>query len=112
MIVKIKNLRCKAYLGLFAWEKKTKRNIILNLAYSLSQSQVSINSTLDYDQLCQKIVNFLYSNSFELVENLTYSLADLLSQEKNIAWIEVECIKTGALASADEVSVSCKKYSK
>jgi FolB domain-containing protein len=109
MIVKIKNFRCKATLGFFDWEKKNKRNILLNIAYGLSDSQKTIQQTLDYDVLAQKINHFLDKNSFDLCENLAYSLSDYLSKEKNIEWVELECIKPNALENAEQVSVVCRK---
>lgn len=109
MVLRIKNFRCKACLGLFDWEKKRKRNIFFNITYGLSDNLKTTDQILNYDNLSQKITNFLEQNSFDLIENLTYSLTDCLAKEKNIEWIELECIKPDALTNAAMVSVVCKK---
>lgn len=110
MVVKITNLRCKAYLGFFEWEKKRKRNILLNIAYSYTTSVTTKQQILDYDSISQLIAEFLEKNSFELLETLTQNLTDFLGMQANIAWIEIECIKPLALVGAKEVSVTCKKW--
>lgn len=109
MIVKIKNLRCKVYLGIFEWERKRKRNIFLNISYNISDSSKTQKEILDYDMLSKKITKFLGNRSFELIENLSFELADFLAKEKNILWVEVECCKPHALTNAKTVCVLCKK---
>ena len=110
MIVKIKNLRCKVYLGVFEWEKKKKRNIFLNIAYSYNKNVITKQQILDYDNISKIIADFLEKNYFQLLETLTQSLTDFLIMQKNIEWVEVECIKPQALVGAKEVSVIYKKW--
>ena len=109
MIVKINKIYYKGYLGFYSYEKKKKRVIYFNVAYKIADEEKNINQILNYEKLTKKIRNFLDENSFELIENLTYKLTNYLSLEKNIHWIEVECIKPIAFSGAEKVSVYYKK---
>jgi FolB domain-containing protein len=63
MIIKIKNFKFKTILGIYEWEEKTEREIIINAIietnYDKARFTNDIKDTIDYDEIIAKIKNFL-----------------------------------------------------
>jgi dihydroneopterin aldolase len=108
--IKIKDLEAKTVLGVYDWEQKQKRVVILNIALEMDSNTVGISDeisdTVDYALVEQRILAHLEQNSYQLIEKLVADVAALvLSFDTRIAKITVEADKPGALEHARSVSV-------
>lgn len=110
MLLEIRLLYLKVYLGFFKWEQKRKRVVILNLKSKIltenSLKNISLKQTVDYDLLVAQIKDFISQKRFDLLENFTNQLAKFLIQKNNIEWLEVECRKPSAVAEAKYTAVT------
>lgn len=116
MIIKIKNLRLKTFLGIYDWEKTFDRNIVINArieSYSeLSCETDNIKDTIDYDHLTNKIKNFVKNNKFNLIEALARSLINMIMEDIRIKKCKLEIDKIGAVEDVESFSVTLKQERK
>jgi FolB domain-containing protein len=111
MVIRIKDLKAKTRLGIYDWEQKRKRPIILNLAIEIHAERASqsdnIEDTLDYDLIERTILGLLENTSYKLIEKLIADVAErVLSLDTRIANVMVEADKPGALTAARSVSIA------
>jgi len=112
MIIRIKNLRLRAIIGIFDWEREHKQDLILNLRLTFDGSQAAasdrIEDTLDYKKLNKRIIAHVEASQFFLLEKLAQSVLELAMEDNRVAEARVEIDKPGALRFADSVSVECE----
>ncbi len=109
MIVCIKNLRLRAIVGVYEWEKKIRQEINIDLRLTFDGAKAAttddINETIDYKNLRNQIIEHVENTDFNLVERVASDTADIalsfpLAQK---VWLEVK--KPGALRLTDTVSI-------
>ncbi len=109
MIIRIKSLKAHTILGVYEWEKKAPREVILHLAlhYDGARASVSDNvaDTIDYDVLSGSILAHVESRRYELIERMVSDVLDIIGQDERVTQAEVEIEKPGAIAAALSVSV-------
>ncbi len=113
MIVHIKNLRLRATVGVYEWEKKIKQEIGVNIRVTFNgipaAKSDNIDETIDYKKLRNQIIDHVERTDFNLVERVASETADIALSfplaEK--VWVEVE--KPGALRLTDTVSIIVEK---
>ena len=109
--LKIKDLKAETILGIYDWEKKAVRPVVLNLELSLSDAITghsdAMKDSVDYDLIEQRVLQHLSANSYNLIETLVSDIGKLvLSLDQRILSVRIEVDKPGALKSARSVSVS------
>ena len=110
-IMKIKDLQAETVLGVFDWEKRAKRIVILNIELHIHSSKAGdsddMQDAVDYAMLEENVINRLEASHYNLIERLVTDIGQLiLSLDKRIAKVTVEADKPGALRVARSVSVS------
>ena len=109
MIIKIENLRLRTFIGIFDWEKEKKQDVILNIEIEFdgtdAASSDSIENTVDYKTLNKKVIEFVESGNFNLLEKLVSGIGEIILKEKRVTSATIKADKPGALRFADSVSV-------
>ena len=113
MIYNINNLRLRAIIGPYEWERDIKQNLVLNVTYEMDaakgEQSDEIGDVLNYHTLVNEIVERVEGSRFNLVEKLVdYVIGTVLSHKK-IQWVEVEIHKPDALRFADSISLKTKR---
>jgi len=98
-------------LGVYDWEKKAKRPVILNIELHIAEGKAGdsddINDAVDYAMLEQHVIERLEASSYNLIEKLAADIGRfILSLDKRITKVVIEADKPGALKQADSVSVT------
>ena len=110
MIIKIKNLRLRTFVGIYDWEKKDKQDVIINveLEFDGEKSQISdnIEDTVNYKTITKKIINYVENGNFNLLEKMAGGIISLSLENPEVKCVTVTIDKPGALRFADSVSVS------
>ena len=110
MIVKIKNLRLRAIIGVNEWERIAPQEVVLNieLEYDASKAAASdaIADAVDYHALKQRILEGVEKSNFLLLEKLAGHVLGIVMSDARIARATVEIDKPHALRFADSVSVT------
>jgi len=112
-IIRIKDLQAQTILGIYDWEKKAKRPVVLNIEMHIVDGKAgdsdAIEDAVDYAMIEQRIIERVEAASYNLIEKLVADIgAFILSLDKRIAKVAVEADKPGALAHARSVSVSAE----
>ncbi len=116
MLIKIKNFEFKAILGIYEWEEKFEREIILNATIETSYDQGrfthDIKDTIDYDEIIAKIKNFLSSKKFRLIEEMTQEVLDLIMEDKRIEKCTLEIDKMRVVENVESFSITLTQENK
>ena len=109
MIIKIKDLKVKTIIGFDSWERKKRQLVLINIEYEISKTKAhitdNINDTINYRTLTKKIVKFVSSSKFMLIESLAYNILQIIKKDKRVKWAKVAVGKPGALRDSRSVAV-------
>ena len=111
MIIRIKNLKLKAIVGLNDWERKRLQPITINIAMTVDEAAVvesdDIHDTVDYKDLKKQIIQAVATSHYFLIEKLAHHILEIVMQNSKVLRATVELDKPGALRFSDSVSIEC-----
>ena len=105
----VEDLRVKATIGIFDWEKKIKQDV--SISYEIPHDNVkaakadAIEATTDYKSITKGIISFVENNKFELVETFAEKIAEMVIKDFNVDEIRLRVSKPGALRFSKDVGV-------
>jgi len=113
MIIKIKNLKLKTILGIYAWEKNVDREIIINAEIETDSLRAlesdDISDTIDYDSIITKIKNLLADHQFKLIEKMAQEVMKKIMEDLSITRCKLEIDKVGVFDFVDSFSVTIEQ---
>ncbi len=105
----IRDLAVNCIIGIMPKERIAAQQVIINvtLACDLSKAAASdaIQDTVDYKELKLAIVDMVEKSSFQLIEKLAQSVADLCLNIPAVSQVTVSIDKPAALTRARSVAV-------
>jgi dihydroneopterin aldolase len=105
----IRDLRVQTLVGIFEWERRIRQEIRLDIEMGFDIRKAagsdSIDDTLDYKAVSQRVKTHVEGSSFQLVEALAESLATLILKEFDVSSVRLTLNKTGAVRDARDVGV-------
>lgn len=105
----IRELTTFATIGAYDWEHTIKQRLVFNIdmAWDFTQAAATDNVQycLNYAEVSEKVIEFVESQPFKLVETVAHQVADLLQKNYQLSWIRVELHKPKAVAQASSVGV-------
>ena len=108
-LVFIEDLRIQTVIGVFDWEREITQTISLDLqmAYDISRAAKSddIVDTLDYKAVSKRLIQFVESSEFQLVEALAEHCASIVLEEFPVTWLRLKLSKPGAVRGSSAVGV-------
>lgn len=108
-LVVIRQLRVDTLIGVYAWERKVRQTLVLDLDMAWDNrapaATDAVADALDYDAVCQRIRAFAADSEFQLIEALAEALAALLMGEFAVPWLRLRVGKPGAVAGTHDVAV-------
>jgi len=114
--IRIRNLVIPTIIGVHTWEREKPRDIVLNLTLYIETAKAAkeddIKLTVNYETLRARLVDYVQSSSFALIESLANSIANLLLNTRGILACKVVLDKPGALNSCKSVAVEIFRESK
>ena len=103
MKIFIKNLRARAKIGVYSFEKHQKQDIIFNIELTIDASKSKqsddLCDTIDYCKLSSDIVKLTEDSNFELIERLMSEVLAIIKATDKAKSASVEIIKPAALAN-------------
>ena len=115
-IIFLGNLEIKTIIGIYDWERITQQTIALDIemAYDISQAAKSDNivDTLDYKAVSKRIITFVETSQFFLVEKLIEEIATIILVEFKVPWVKIILNKRGALSQARDVGIMIERGKK
>ncbi|MDX1610456.1 MAG: dihydroneopterin aldolase [Halofilum sp. (in: g-proteobacteria)] len=108
-IVFLRDLRVETIIGIFEWERTTRQVVAIDLEMAADVARAaasdSIDDALDYKSISKRLIDFVSSSSFQLVETLAEEIARIVREEFRVPWVRVTLSKPGAIRGARDVGV-------
>jgi dihydroneopterin aldolase len=84
------------------------------MAFDISKAAETddIAHTLDYKMVSKRIISFVETSEFYLVEKLIVAIADIIRNEFNVPWVKVTLNKKGAIRGASDVGITIERGEK
>ena len=102
-------LTTECIIGFIDWERRVKQTVVLDIELPVDCRRASlsdeVSDTLDYKKVAKRVLAFVESSEFQLVETLAHRLALLILAEFSIEWVRVSLNKPGAIRSSRDVGV-------
>jgi dihydroneopterin aldolase len=105
----IEDLRVATVIGIFDWEREIKQAVSLDLemAFDIRRAAAtdSIADTLDYKAVAKRLIQFIETSEFQLVESLAERCAAIVLAEFPVNWLRLRLSKPGAVRGSSAVGV-------
>ena len=106
-------LKAEAIIGIYDWERQVRQTVLIDLEFAADVRKAaltdSIDDTLNYKRVAKRILAFVESSQFHLVETLAEHVAMLVLDEFGISWVRITLSKPGAVRSSRDVGVSIER---
>lgn len=108
-IIYLNDLRIDTIIGIYDWERRIRQTVSLDLEMATdirkAAASDSIGDTLNYKAVAKRLIQFVGSSEFQLVETLTEQIATIILEEFNVNWVRVRLNKKGAVRYAGDVGI-------
>jgi dihydroneopterin aldolase len=115
-IIFLGGLEIETVIGIYDWERTIKQKIYLDIemAFDIKKAAATddIAYTLDYKTVSDRVVQFVETSEFFLVETLIEKIADILLTEFSIPWVKIVLNKKGAVSRARDVGIIIERGQK
>lgn len=105
----VHGLKVDAVIGVFDWERRLRQRLVLDLDMQLDTSAAGqsddLRQTVDYAAVSQRLIAFVQSSRYELIESLAETVAHIVLQDFAVQTVKLRVCKPGAVLQADTVGV-------
>lgn len=109
----VKNLRIRAIIGVYPWERETPQDILVNVVlYTEARAAAAndaIENCVDYAELAKEIRAQVEAARRFTVEALAEDVASLCLSRPRVRKVRVRVEKPGAVAEAESVGVEIER---
>jgi len=106
-------LEVQAIIGIQDWEREVKQTVRIDLELPVDARRAAerdeIDATINYKAVAKRLIAYVESTRFQLVETLAERIAALLLDEHDFAWVRVSVSKPGAIRGAQNVGVRIER---
>lgn len=103
------DLRADTLVGINEWEQRIRQSVRIDLELAAdvrtAAARDAIDDTVDYKSLAKRVLAFVESSRFQLIETLAERIAELIISEFPVPWVKITLGKPGAVRGAREVGV-------
>ena len=107
------DLKIKAVIGIWEWEKRNPQIISIDLEMETDVNKASetdsIKDALDYKAVATRMKEFAQSNQFELIETLIEKMAQLILDEFKVQWLKLTISKPFAIRDSRNVGICIER---
>ncbi len=108
-IVYIRGLQVDTVIGIYDWERTIRQTLSIDLEMGTdiraAARRDDIDQTLNYKAITDRLIEFISSSEFLLIETLAEEIASLLMEEFSVPWLRLTIGKPGAVPQARDVGV-------
>jgi dihydroneopterin aldolase len=108
-IIYIQDLRIETVIGIYDWERKVKQTVVLDIEMAgdcrKAAQKDDVEDTLNYKSVAKRLIEFVGSSEYQLVETLAERCAAVVLEEFQVPWVKLRVNKQGALRGARDVGV-------
>ena len=115
-IIYLNDLRIETVIGVNDWERRVKQTVVLDVEMGADIRRAAVRDniadTIDYKAVAKRLIAFVGSSSFYLVETLAERIADILINEFKVPWCRLRVNKQGAVRHVRDVGVIIERGSR
>jgi len=108
-IIYLHGLKVDCVIGVWEWERRIKQvvTIDLDMAADIAGAATtdSLEDTVNYKAVAKRLISYVGTSEFQLVETMAEKIAGILLEEFHIPWCRVRINKGGAVRGARDVGV-------
>ncbi len=108
-MIYLKDLRVDAKIGVWEWERKILQTLVIDLDFAVDIGVASdsdkLDDTVDYKAISDRIMEFVGSSQFNLLEALAENLSKVLMREFGLPWLRLKINKVGVLNGVKDVGI-------
>jgi dihydroneopterin aldolase len=105
----VRGLKVETVIGVWEWERRITQTVSLDLEMATDVRRAAdsdaIASALNYKEVAKRLIRFVESSRFELVESLAEAVAEIVVREFAVPWVLVSVAKPGAVEGSREVGI-------
>ena len=109
----LSDLRVETLIGIFDWERQIRQTVSIDLEMATdirkAAASDSIEDTLDYKAVAKRVISFVESSEFYLVETLAERVAGIVTGEFGVPWVRLTLSKPGAIRGARDVGIRIER---
>jgi dihydroneopterin aldolase len=111
----LRGLAVQCIIGFIDWERRIPQTLLIDLEIPCDCKRAaqndSVEDTVDYKRVAKRVLSWVPTTKFLLVETLAHHLALLLLSEFNLEWIRLSLNKPGAIRDSRDVGVQIERRS-
>tara|TARA_B100001989_G_C24468567_1_gene427998 strand:- start:86 stop:442 length:357 start_codon:yes stop_codon:yes gene_type:complete len=115
-IVYIRELEVRTIIGIFDWEREQRQVVSLDLEMgsdiAAAAGTDTIENALDYKAVAKRLIHFIETSDFFLVETLAERITDIVVNEFSVPWVKLRLGKPGAVTGSKDVGVIIERGSR
>lgn len=105
----IEGLEIPALIGIYDWERRIRQTLVFDLEMGFDNRKPAasdnIEHTLNYKAVSKRLIDFVGTSDFGLVETLAERCAAIVLEEFEVQWLRLKLSKPGAVRGARAVGV-------
>ncbi|MBS0376610.1 MAG: dihydroneopterin aldolase [Proteobacteria bacterium] len=109
----LRDLRTETIIGIYDWERKIRQTVSFDFEFPGDIRRAArsdrIDDTLNYKSVAKKVLAFVETSEFHLVETLAEEVARLILREFSVEWVKVTLNKPGAVRGSRDVGVMIER---
>ena len=109
----LRGLQVECVIGFIDWVRRVKQTVVIDLEVPVDCRRAArrdeVQDTLDYKKVAKRVIAFVESSEFKLVETLAHRLALVLLEEFSLEWLRLSINKPGAIRGSRDVGVSIRR---
>jgi dihydroneopterin aldolase len=111
--VYLHGLKCEALIGVWPWERHIRQTLTLDLEMQTdirhAASRDRLEDALNYQQVSERVTEFVGASQYRLLETLADKLADLILQEFAVSAVLIKLDKGSAVSNVKHVGVMVER---
>lgn len=107
----IKALSVNTRIGVHAWEQRISQRLLIDISIpaDFTHCNDELGKVIDYDKLCASVTAHVESQTFQLIETVANSVAELVKTDFNLPAVQVSVSKPHAIKNAGDIRVTVNR---
>jgi dihydroneopterin aldolase len=109
----LRGLEIECIIGFIEWERRIKQTVVVDLELPVDCARAAqsddVADTVDYKRVSKRIIGFVETSEFKLVETLAHKMAMLIIEEFGVEWVRLSVNKPGAIRGSRDVGISLER---
>jgi dihydroneopterin aldolase len=108
-IIFVRDLKIDTVIGVYEWERDIRQQLSFDLEMAVDIGPAAagddIAKALDYSAVAARLIEFVGTSEFQLIETVAEKCAQIVLQEFGVSWLRLRVMKPGAVLAARDVGV-------